>query len=61
MYPPPSLMGLAANWWTVDAAVGLLGGLVPEPEQATIACLSEDQLRTPDLGFGQWISNNLVL
>lgn len=46
---------------TVDAAVRLLQGLVPEAEQARIAYLKEDELVTLDLGLGMWIRNNLDL
>lgn len=46
---------------TVDAAVRLLRGLVPESEQARIAYLKEDELIGLDLGLGMWIRNNLGL
>ena len=46
---------------TVDAAVRLLRGLVPEAEQAKIAYMREDELVTLHLGLGMWIRNNLGL
>jgi len=46
---------------TVDAAVRLLQGLVPEEEQARIAFMPEAELQTLDFGLGQWIRNNLGL
>ena len=46
---------------TVDAAVRLLQGLVPQAEQATIAYMKEDDLITLDPGLGMWIRNNLGL
>lgn len=46
---------------TVDAAVRLLQGLVPEEEQTRIAFMLEAELPTLDFGLGQWIRNNLVL
>ena len=46
---------------TVDAAVRLLRGLVPDAEQARIAYLQEDELIGLDLGLGMWIRNNLGL
>ena len=46
---------------TVEAAVRLLQGLVPECEQAKIAAMSEDELTTLHLGLGQWVRNNLGL
>lgn len=46
---------------TVDAALRLLRGLVPDAEQAKIAYLKEDELIGLDLGLGMWIRNNLGL
>ena len=46
---------------TVDAAVRLLQGLVPDAEQARIAYMKEDELVTLHLGLGMWIRNNLGL
>jgi hypothetical protein len=46
---------------TVDAAVRLLQGLVPEEEQTRIAFMPEAELPTLDFGLGQWIRNNLGL
>ena len=46
---------------TVESAVRLLRGLVPEAEQSRIACLDESELVTLDLGLGMWIRNNLGL
>lgn len=46
---------------TVDAAVRLLQGLVPEEEQTRISFMPEAELQTLDFGLGQWIRNNLGL
>jgi hypothetical protein len=46
---------------TVEAAVRLLQGLVPDDEQTRIAFLPESELPTLDFGLGQWVRNNLGL
>ena len=46
---------------TVQEAVRLLQRLVPEPEQAKIAAMSEDELINLHFGLGMWIRNNLGL
>ena len=46
---------------TVDAAVRLLRGLVPDVEQARIAYMTEEDLISLDIGMGMWIRNNLGL
>ena len=46
---------------TVDAAVRLLQGLVPDAEQARIANMTEDELVNLHFGLGMWIRNNLGL
>lgn len=46
---------------TIDEAVRLLQGLVPEEEQARIAYMGEDELPTLDFGLGQWVRNNFGL
>lgn len=46
---------------TVDEAVRLLQGLVPECEQAKIAALTQDELLALHFGLGQWVRNNLGL
>lgn len=46
---------------TVDQAVGVLLGLLPEGEKAKIAAMSQDDLVALHLGLGIWIRNNLGL
>lgn len=46
---------------TVDAAVRLLIGMVPESEQAKIAAMTEGDLVMLHIGLGQWIRNHLGL
>ncbi len=46
---------------TIQEAVRLLQRLVPEPEQAKIAAMSEDELINQHFGLGMWIRNNLGL
>jgi hypothetical protein len=46
---------------TLDAAVRLLNGLVPEGMQAQIAYMSEDQLSSLHMGLGRWIRDHLGL
>ena len=46
---------------TVEAAVRLLQGLVPENEKAKIAAMKEDELKTLHFGLGQWVRNHLGL
>ena len=46
---------------TIDTAVRLLMGLMPEEEQTKIAYLSESYLPTLHIGLGQWIRNNMGL
>lgn len=46
---------------SIDAAVRLLQGLVPEDEQAKIAALTQDELMALHFGLGQWVRNNLGL
>ena len=46
---------------TVDAAVRLLRGLLPDAEQARIAYMTEEDLISLDIGLGMWIRNNLGL
>ena len=46
---------------TVEAAVRLLQGLVPEDEQQKIRSMSEQDLAILDFGLGQWIRNHLGL
>lgn len=46
---------------TVEAAVRLLQGLVPENEQVKLAALAADDLMTLHFGLGQWIRNHLGL
>ena len=45
---------------TVDQAVGVLLGLLPDGEKAKIAAMSQD-LVALHLGLGMWIRNNLGL
>ena len=44
---------------TVEEAVRLLQGLVPDSQKMDIAFMSEEQLPTLDFGLGQWVRNNL--
>lgn len=46
---------------TVEAAVRLLQGLVPESKQAKIAAMAEDELIALHLGLGQWVRNHCGL
>lgn len=46
---------------TVEAAVRLLQGMVPEGEQARIAAMAEEDLISLHFGLGTWIRNNLGL
>ncbi len=46
---------------SVDAAVRVLQGMIPEDEQAKIAKMPEDELPMLHFGLGQWIRNNLGL
>ena len=46
---------------TVDQAVGVLLGLLPDGEKAKIAATSQDDLIALHLGLGMWIRNNLGL
>ena len=46
---------------TVDQAVGVLLGLLPDGEKAKIAAMSQDDLVALHLGMGMWIRNNLGL
>jgi uncharacterized protein DUF6794 len=46
---------------TVDQAVGVLLGLLPDDEKAKIAALSQDDLVALQLGLGMWIRTNLGL
>lgn len=51
------------NEWpqTVDQAVGVLLGLLPDDEKAKIAAMSQDDLIALHFGLGMWIRNNLGL
>lgn len=46
---------------SVDAAVRLLQGLVPEDQQTKIAVMTQDELIALHFGLGQWVRNNLGL
>lgn len=46
---------------TVDQAVGVLLGLLPDGAKAKIAAMSQDDLVALHLGLGMWIRNNLGL
>lgn len=46
---------------TIDAAVRVLQGLLPEDEQRKIAAMAEDDLILMHFGLGAWIRNNLGL
>ena len=46
---------------TVEEAVRLLRGMVPEVEQARIAMMQEDELKLLHFGLGQWVRNHLGL
>jgi hypothetical protein len=46
---------------TVDQAVGVLLGLLPDDEKSKIAAMSQDDLITLHFGLGMWIRNNLGL
>ena len=54
-------MNQAALPTTVESAVHLLIGIVPEDEQAKISALSETRLFELHFGLGQWVRNNLGL
>jgi hypothetical protein len=46
---------------TVDEAVRLLLGLVPDAEQIKIAAMTDNDLVNLHFGLGIWIRNNLCL
>lgn len=46
---------------TVDQAVGVLLGLLPEDEKVKIAAMAQDDLVALHFGLGMWIRNNLGL
>ena len=46
---------------TVDQAVGVLLGLLPDDEKTKIAAISQDDLAAVHLGLGTWIRNNFGL
>ena len=46
---------------TIESAVRLLVGMVPESEQAKIATLPETGLAELHFDLGQWLRNNLGL
>ena len=46
---------------TIDGAVRLVLGQVPEDEQAQIAYMSEEDLPRLHMGLGQWVRNHLGL
>jgi hypothetical protein len=46
---------------TVEAAVRLLQGVVPENEQSELAVMAQDELMTLHFGLGQWVRNHLGL
>ena len=46
---------------TVEAAVRLLQGLVPDVEQEKIAAMKEDELMALHFGIGQWARNHMGL
>ena len=46
---------------TVDQAVGVLLGLLPDGDKAKNPAMSQDDLVTLHLGLGMWIRNNLGL
>jgi len=46
---------------TVDQAVGVLLGLLPDAEKAKVAAIAQDDLVALHLGLGMWIRNNLGL
>jgi hypothetical protein len=46
---------------TIESAVRLLQGLVPEDEQQKIRSMTEQELAILDFGLGQWIRNHLGL
>jgi hypothetical protein len=46
---------------TIEAAVRLLQGLVPENEQLKIAAMAQDELISLHFGLGQWVRNHLGL
>ncbi len=46
---------------TVDQAVGVVLGLLPDGEKAKIAAMSQNDLVTLQMGLGMWIRNNLGL
>lgn len=46
---------------SVEAAIRLLQGLVPENEQSKLATMTEDELMALHFGLGQWVRNHLGL
>lgn len=46
---------------TVESAVRLLQGLVPEHEKEKVRMMQEDDLSMLDFGLGQWVRNHLGL
>jgi hypothetical protein len=46
---------------TIDGAVRLMLGLVPQDEQARIAYMSEGDLPELHMGLGRWVRNHLGL
>ena len=46
---------------TIDGAVRLMLGLVPEDEQTRISDMSENDLSELHMGLGQWVRNHLGL
>jgi hypothetical protein len=46
---------------TVEAAVRLLQGVVPENEQSKLATMAQDEWMTLHFGLGQWVRNHLGL
>ena len=46
---------------TIDGAVRLMLGLVPEVEQAQIGYMSEEELPGLHMRLGQWVRNHLGL
>lgn len=46
---------------TVEEAVRVLHGLVPENEQTRIAFMPESEVPTLDFGLGQWVRNSFGL
>lgn len=46
---------------SIDGAVRLMLGLVPEEDQSRIAYMSEEDLGGLHMGLGQWVRNHLGL